>query len=82
MLPRQSMRGRNCTLWVNDTPDYRPADQAFGYQGREMVVQVSFISRSGRATRASFNPDTGEITTQELDHQQPVERGREDFECW
>lgn len=70
----------HCVLYVNDVPDehvgngrlayFQPADVPHGHvyfaeKGRH-VVQVSFVAHNGRATRVSFDPETGEATVQDI----------------
>ena len=68
--------GSNCTLWVNDMADYRPAEHGYGYTQRSMPVEVSFVSRSGRATRAAFDPETGDVEWYELPSEADLVAGR------
>jgi glucose dehydrogenase len=64
-----AQRERDCRLYVNDAPDDRQG-HAYVYDARKKrhVVAVSFVALNGRAIRVNFDPQTGDVSTFELEH--------------
>lgn len=55
-----------CVLYVNDAPD-RSDGHMHIYNLAQQVVAVSFVAGNGRAIRVNFDPQTGDVSTTELE---------------
>jgi hypothetical protein len=79
MSPSESRVCHHAALWVNDTPDEYlgngreewddlpyPHGHIYHAERNRHVVQVSFEAMNGKSVRVSFDPETGDVRTQDI----------------